>query len=160
MPPNADAPQSWLRFAESDLALAEATGDDRVLYENLCFHAQQAVEKSIKAVLVLRRVAFPKTHSLELLVDLLPPDVARMEALLESRALSGYATVLRYPGATEPATEKEHRNAVRPYRYNASICRFALPNASSAGRSSLRYFWNSMPTMSAMRDQLSGSGMQ
>ncbi len=113
MPHDADSPQSWLRFAESDLALAEATGDERVLYENLCFHAQQAVEKSIKAVLVLSGVAFPKTHSLELLLDLLPSNVERTEALLESRALSGYATVLRYPGPTEPATEEEHRNAVR-----------------------------------------------
>ena len=113
MPHDAGSPQSWLRFAESDLALAEATGDDRVLCENLCFHAQQAVEKSIKAVLVLSGVAFPKTHSLELLVDLLPSDVVRTEALLASRALSGYATVLRYPGATEPATEEEYRNALR-----------------------------------------------
>jgi HEPN domain-containing protein len=112
MPPEADSPQAWLRFAESDLALAEATGDDRVLFENLCFHAQQAVEKSIKAVLVLKGVAFPKTHSLELLVDLLPSDVERTQALLASRVLSGYATVLRYPGALESATEDEYRNAL------------------------------------------------
>ncbi len=112
MPPEADSPQAWLRFAESDLALAEAAGDKRVLYENLCFHAQQTVEKSLKAVLVLKGVAFPKTHSLELLVDLLPSSVERTKALLESRALSGYATVLRYPGALESATEEEYLNAL------------------------------------------------
>jgi HEPN domain-containing protein len=113
MPPEADSPHSWLRFAESDLALAETTGDERVLYETLCFHAQQAVEKSIKAVLVLNGVAFPKTHSLELLVDLLPPNMERIEVLLASRALSSYATVLRYPGPAEPATEEEYRDALR-----------------------------------------------
>jgi len=112
MPHDADSPQAWLRFAESDLALALATTDDRVLFENLCFHAQQTVEKSIKAVLVLHGINFPKTHNIEWLLDLLPPDVERTKDLLESRALSGYATVMRYPGAAETPSEDEHRNAV------------------------------------------------
>lgn len=62
-------PVTWLRRARSDLALA--SGDRAladVLYEDLCFHAQQAAEKAIKAVLVHRQVAFPRTHAI---VDLL-----------------------------------------------------------------------------------------
>ena len=110
---DADSPQAWLRFAESDLALATARTDDRVLLENLCFHAQQAVEKSIKAVLVLNGIPFPKIHNLEQLIDLLPPDVERTEPLLDSRALSGYATVMRYPGLVEPTSENEYRNALK-----------------------------------------------
>lgn len=113
MPHDPDSPETWLRFAESDLALAETRPSERVLLGNLCFHAQQAVEKSIKAVLVLHRVAFPKTHSLARLIDLLPPCVSRTEELLESRALSGYATVMRYPGVAEPPGEEEYRDAVR-----------------------------------------------
>jgi HEPN domain-containing protein len=112
MPHDADSPQAWLRFAESDLALALATMDDRVLFENLCFHAQQAVEKSIKAVLVRNGIAFPKTHNIERLLDLLPPSVERTQALLASRGLSGYATIMRYPGVAEPTSEAEYRNAV------------------------------------------------
>jgi HEPN domain-containing protein len=112
MPHDADSPRAWLRFAESDLALAVATNDNRVLFENLCFHAQQTVEKSIKAVLVMHGIDFPKTHNIEWLLDLLPSDVERTEALLESRALSGYATVMRYPGAAETPSEDEYRNAV------------------------------------------------
>jgi HEPN domain-containing protein len=110
---DADSPQAWLRFAESDLALARTRPSEGVLLEALCFHAQQAVEKSIKAVLVLHRVAFPKTHSISRLIDLLPPAVTRTEDLLASRSLSGYATVMRYPGVAEPPDEDDHREAVR-----------------------------------------------
>ncbi len=113
MPRDADSPQAWLRFAESDLALAHARTNEKVLLENLCFHAQQAAEKSIKAVLVRYRVRFPKTHSLARLIDLLPSEVARTEELLASRLLSGYATVTRYPGALEPPDEEEYREAIR-----------------------------------------------
>jgi HEPN domain-containing protein len=113
MPHDADSAHVWLRFAESDLALAQARADERVLLENLCFHAQQSVEKSIKAVLVLNGIAFPKTHSIERLLDLLPANVRRTEAMLEARALSGYATVMRYPGVAEPPSEQDYRNAVR-----------------------------------------------
>ena len=47
----------------------------------LGFHAQQAVEKFIKAVLASRAIRFPRTHNLALLLDMLadngvplPPD--------------------------------------------------------------------------------------
>lgn len=64
-------PRAWLRRARSDLALARsaATSAD-ILYEDLCFHPQQAVEKAIKGVLVQRSVEFPKTHDLNLLLGL------------------------------------------------------------------------------------------
>jgi len=113
MPPEADSPQAWPRFAQSDLALAEARPDARVLFENLCFHAQQAAEKSIKAVLVLNGVAFPKTHSLARLLDLLPPSIVPTQGVLDSRTLSGYATVTRYPGTVEPPGEEDYRAALR-----------------------------------------------
>jgi HEPN domain-containing protein len=43
----------WIRRAKSNLAIAKAgkpTGD--VLYEDLCFDAQQAAEKALKALSV------------------------------------------------------------------------------------------------------------
>ena len=43
----------WLRHAESDLSLAQIKRNgDEILIETLCFHAQQAAEKALKAVLV------------------------------------------------------------------------------------------------------------
>ena len=32
----------------------------RILYQHLCFHAQQAAEKALKAVLVAKGVRFPE----------------------------------------------------------------------------------------------------
>ena len=49
--PQAGSAQDWLRHARSDLALASMRKTKRVLYEHLCFHAQQAVEKAVIDVL-------------------------------------------------------------------------------------------------------------
>lgn len=61
--PDPGTPADWLRHARSDLALSRAAVEG-VLYENLCFHAQQAAEKGVKAVLVAGAITFPRTHNL------------------------------------------------------------------------------------------------
>ena len=56
----ADDPVEWLNRARSNLTRAKA--DIRVPHvylEDLCFDAQQAAEKAIKAVLLKRGVRFP-----------------------------------------------------------------------------------------------------
>lgn len=75
-------PSDWLTHAGSDLKLAKLGMGQDVLPEQVCFHAQQAVEKSLKAVLLFRRIEFPFTHDLEELVETfeqagvkLPPDL-------------------------------------------------------------------------------------
>lgn len=39
----------------------------------VCFHAEQCVEKYLKALLTLKAIDFPKTHNIAELVALLPP---------------------------------------------------------------------------------------
>jgi hypothetical protein len=51
------------------------TPSPNMLLEGLCFHAQQAAEKSIKAVLIDRGVSFPRTHNIRTLLELIPPGV-------------------------------------------------------------------------------------
>ena len=63
--PTSGSPADWLRYARGDLALAQVSLPENSFYELLCFHAQQAAEKSIKAVLVNRGIAFPKIHIIE-----------------------------------------------------------------------------------------------
>lgn len=104
-----DTPEAWLVYAHSDLTLAAATVPG-VMLENLCFHAQQAAEKSLKAVLIDRQIAFPRTHSIKLLIELLPADITRTPVLLNATALTEYATVFRYPGEVEPITEEEYQH--------------------------------------------------
>jgi len=53
MPCHKDIPGSaadWLARAKSDLAIAKAPLPQGAIYEDLCFHAQQAAEKALKAV--------------------------------------------------------------------------------------------------------------
>ena len=106
------SPEAWMARARSDLALARLPASDVILLEDLCFHAQQAAEKSIKAILISHGIPFPKTHSIERLIDLLPTDIPRPADLEESSRLTVYATVLRYPGLS-PVSEDKYRNAVR-----------------------------------------------
>lgn len=65
--------------------------------EAVGFHAQQSVEKCIKAVLSVNEIAFRKTHDLAELIDLLrdktqslPPEAASLVAL------NPYSVTLRY----------------------------------------------------------------
>ena len=58
-----DDPREWLNRAKGNLARAKAPVPGGYL-EDLCFDAQQASEKAIKALLISRRIDFPYTHDL------------------------------------------------------------------------------------------------
>ncbi|MBM3268922.1 MAG: HEPN domain-containing protein [Candidatus Sericytochromatia bacterium] len=106
-------PEEWLRSARSDLALASIALPDEVMLEALSFHAQQAAEKALKAVLVKVGVAFPFTHDLAVLVGLVSETVEGWDAALDEVAtLTDYAVLTRYLGAEEPVTEDELAAAI------------------------------------------------
>jgi len=100
--------REWLALAKSDLALAQIGKIPAVRYDALCFHAQQAVEKSIKAVLVFEGVDFPGTHNIRVLLDCLPLHIPVPVQALSAAELSIYAVSTRYPGNYEPATGEEY----------------------------------------------------
>ena len=55
--------ENWLKFAFDDLCSAEillAAG----IFNMVCFHAQQCVEKTIKALLAALRQPLPRSHNL------------------------------------------------------------------------------------------------
>ncbi|MBF8259589.1 MAG: hypothetical protein HW377_1963 [Actinobacteria bacterium] len=99
MPPEPGSPADWLRHARSDLSLARRTGDPDTLLETLCFHAQQAVEKCLKAVLVSRGIAPPATHNLKTLVERFPSGLEVPAYVVDAAALTDYAVTARYPAA-------------------------------------------------------------
>ncbi|MCI0417847.1 MAG: HEPN domain-containing protein [Acidobacteria bacterium] len=100
--------QEWLRRAKSNLARAKQPKPDEAVWEDLCFDAQQAAEKALKAVLIFRSIDFPRTHNIRVLLSLLaPPGQLIPQELSGAIGLTTYATVSRYPGAAEPVTEDE-----------------------------------------------------
>lgn len=69
----------------------------RAPHETIGFHAQQACEKFIKAVLVLHGIAFERTHDLIVLHGLLEQRQIAIPADKEKlRALNSYAVQFRY----------------------------------------------------------------
>jgi len=107
------SPAAWLRYAYSDLELARVRRPSKVLFEELCFHAQQAAEKALKAVLITKGVPPPKTHNIRTLLDLLPQEVNVPEEIEDAASLTDYAVTSRYPGVFESVDEKEYKEAVR-----------------------------------------------
>ena len=116
MPPEGRAREAaldWLRHARSNLALARQPKPAEALWEHMAFAAQQAIEKAIKAVLVLQQIDFPRSHDIgELLGLLTDPRVAFPAPVPQADRLTDYATGARYPGHPDPVTEAEYREAV------------------------------------------------
>jgi HEPN domain-containing protein len=109
-----DDPREWLNRAKSNLAKAVAAADVPEVYlEDLCFDAQQAAEKALKAILLCTGTRFAYTHDMAYLLSLveqgglaLPPAVRR------AAILSEYAVQARYPGIAEPVTLEEYEEAI------------------------------------------------
>ena len=60
------------RKASQDLAVLDKLLDDQTINDDtLGYHAQQAAEKLIKALLALYRHDYPRSHNIGLLLDLL-----------------------------------------------------------------------------------------
>jgi HEPN domain-containing protein len=92
--------EAWraLRLADHDIKAFEILSRDPEAHiSSVCFHAQQAVEKSLKAVLFSRQIGFERTHDLVKLAHILAdhglvPPVADDDL----RRLNPFAVTLRY----------------------------------------------------------------
>jgi len=104
-----DDPREWLNRARSNLIKAHATkGVEGVYLEDVCFDAQQAAEKAIKAVLLSRKVDFPKVHDIaELLTLVRQAGMAVPDDIADATELTDYAVGTRYPRYGEPVTEQD-----------------------------------------------------
>lgn len=105
----------WVEKAEADYATAlrELSVNESPNYDAVCFHAQQCVEKLMKAVLIQKACVPPKTHDLAFL-NTLAPEAVVSASDFDLRFLSRAAVEYRYPG--ERASRED---AVRA----AAICR-------------------------------------
>jgi HEPN domain-containing protein len=124
--------REWLLKADNDLKTAAHTltlGQDCPT-DTVCYHAQQCVEKYLKALLVFRGTVFPKTHDIHELRALLPPKLRpKLDSKVQDR-LTKYATVRRYPGAGPELPLAEARKAVAIARRCRKAVRSHLPRAA------------------------------
>jgi HEPN domain-containing protein len=102
----------WLDRAKSSLAISKIRTDEDIFYEDLCFQAQQAVEKSLKGLLVFYNVDPEKTHNLVALINELSKYVVPPKEINETAILNDYAVQTRYPGDSTPIEEEEYKNVI------------------------------------------------
>lgn len=62
--------KNWLFRANEDILVIENlfNSQPELFASSICFHAQQAIEKFLKAFLVYHDIDFPKTHDLDFLL--------------------------------------------------------------------------------------------
>jgi len=117
--------QEWIKKAEGDWKVATREFNyDEPVYDIVCFHAHQCVEKYMKAILIENEIRFEKIHDLEILLnqckEILPELLIQKEALIW---LTQYSVRVRYPGfeATKEdairavETAKKIRQTIRNY---------------------------------------------
>lgn len=115
----------WLKKADHDLITARQTlalPDGPT--DTPCFHAQQAVEKALKALLTVRQITFPKIHDLVRLLDIITPTFPAMESYREAFSeLSEYSVEVRYPDDWfEPSRDDAEKALLVAEKIVAIIC--------------------------------------
>lgn len=109
--------KSWLAFAASDLNAAETLLRTSPSYpRQVCFLAQQAAEKALKALLILLDIEFPFTHDLDRLRDLIPDGWPVKRAYPDLAELSVWAVEARYPGDMPDVLEVDAQRASKQAR--------------------------------------------
>jgi HEPN domain-containing protein len=98
-----------LRKAEGDVEVVRALVDNALIADD-AIHAQQAIEKAMKAVLAVYGVQFPRTHDLGFLLELADRDGVRIpDFVVEARWLTPWSAEFRYDDP--PVPDDLDRNA-------------------------------------------------
>lgn len=104
--------EKWLAISRRDLQAAKVLLTERLL-ENVVYHCQQSAEKNLKAYLAYQGVVFPKTHDLDVLLDLCCRSDAEFRDWDEAAdILTPYATESRYLSDSLEPEEADARQAI------------------------------------------------
>jgi HEPN domain-containing protein len=104
-----DLARVLLDRAEDDITLVRRVVDDTEIADAIVgFHAQQAVEKALKAVLAAREIEYAKTHALGYPIGLVEANAIEVPvAVLDAGELSPWAVDFRYETDDEPALDRQ-----------------------------------------------------
>jgi HEPN domain-containing protein len=105
--------ESWLERAESSYELSKAQISQSIYYEDLCYQAQQAVEKSFKGLLIYYGIEPELTHNIGVLLNEIEKYTEIPDHIKKSINLTNFAVQTRYPGEYDNVTAEEYQNAVK-----------------------------------------------
>lgn len=105
--------KQWLAKARNDLLNADNNlKSEKIPFDTVCFHCQQAAEKILKAYLSGRGKDYPVSHDLLLILERILPLAPGAESLRDALAsLTPYAVEIRYPDAGEQPTGNDAKEA-------------------------------------------------
>lgn len=95
-----DEAKNWLKFAKMDLEVAEHLLKNMYPQpiEIICYHTEQAAEKSLKAILVANNKEVPRTHDLSFLLGKCSQNVKIEERYIDMcDFLAPFGVIIRYP---------------------------------------------------------------
>ncbi len=99
-------------YAHEDLRTARGMVEAMNPPRHACLLAQQAGEKALKALLIVVRTPFPKTHDLDRLRTLLPDGLVSKDTPPDLSTLSEWAVESRYPGSWPEASAEDASVAI------------------------------------------------
>lgn len=119
----------WIEKAEHDLRNAEyvVRMEEDCPTDTVCFHCQQCSEKYLKALLISRGIAFPRTHDLVVLLNLAAGTEGFLLPVEKVQPLNRYSVEARYPGEWDPIDPQEAAEALGAAREVRAAVRRILP---------------------------------
>ncbi len=102
-----------LKIAEGDLETAKGLIKVKMgRRENILFHLEQVIEKSLKSVLCAKGIALPFTHELGIILELFPTEleVPNSDDMVD---LGQFASVRRYEEGIAEITDEEIQETLR-----------------------------------------------
>ena len=105
----------WINFANDDLKSAvNILAMEPPITRNVCFHAQQCAEKSLKAYLVFRDYHVEKTHDLPRILKMcVQYDESFLILKNHAEELTEYAVRTRYPNDMREIPVNEAEEAIK-----------------------------------------------
>ncbi|MDP2939982.1 MAG: HEPN domain-containing protein [Candidatus Omnitrophota bacterium] len=118
---------NWFKFAKDDLKVAELILKEEI-FNQVCFHSQQVVEKVLKGYLSVEHKIIPKIHSLNDLLNLCIEINKDFSNLIEMCfKLDKYYIPVRYPDALPgilPEGLPQEKDAIEAISFAKKIMRF------------------------------------
>ena len=106
----------WIQRAEEDYAIMRLIQrEQNSMHNGICFHAQQCIEKYLKAWLQQANIHTPRTHNLEELLDLIIPTLPDWsDWQRDFKTIMAYAVDPRYPEDSRTAEDTHHATHICP----------------------------------------------
>ncbi|MDR2491185.1 MAG: HEPN domain-containing protein [Spirochaetaceae bacterium] len=109
--------ESWIDRAKSSYELSKAVISNDIYFEDLCYQAQQAAEKSLKGLMIYYGMETEFTHNIGLLLNELEKYTEIDDSIKNTMNLTNYAVQTRYPGEYNDITKTEYEEAVKLAKY-------------------------------------------